>query len=226
MFTCFTLVVEQKERFSMLTVNEISAENKVSFRGWSRTEKGTPYYKTQKGAIAGGIMAVPAFLSFALKDKGLDFNKKHGVDPKTIKILEEQAANIGKNDKLYGAIAGVMTLGCGLIVDYFRNKKAADAADYTKKVGIKNALRYGDRISISDNQRTYYESNIGSKYGWLLGAACGIANTIMRNGSGKNLPKGFYFVSTIVNVAAYSLGGWIMGKITDSLTNSSAEKNS
>ena len=117
----------------------------------------------------------------------------------------------------FAIIAAGATAGCGILVDHFRNKKAKEAADTVKQVGVKNAVMQNDKIQLSNKGRAYYESNQGVKYGALLGAACGVVHSAM-NGSKKT---GAY----ITNVIMFGLGGLIMGKIADSTANNDARKH-
>ena len=220
-----------------------------SFKGkWDKTEEGNPYYKTNTGTVAGGIMAIPAVLSWLDKltlptteaevqkryDKIKDSFLKH-MDKDDAGIFSESFDNgikqekdnikkqIEKNKKIkslaipFMLIAAGATAGCGVLVDHLRNKKAKEAADTVKQVGVKNAVMQNDKIQLSNKGRAYYESNQGVKYGALLGAGCGIVHCIM-HGATK---AGNY----IANALVFALGGLIMGKIADSTANNDARKH-
>ncbi len=220
-----------------------------AFRGkWEKTESGNPYYKTSTGAVAGGIMAIPAALSWIdkltlpvteeevkkrvdkIKDnilKHLDKDMKAPFSESFDEGLKQEKDNIlkqiEKNKKIkklavpFAVIAAGLTAGCGVLVDYLRNKKAKEIADSVREKGVKAAVMQNDRVQISNKGRAYYESNQGSKYGVLLGAACGVAHSAM-NGLKK---PGAY----ITGVLMFGLGGWIMGKIADSNANKDARKH-
>lgn len=221
-----------------------------SFRGkWDKTEQGNPYYKTNSGAITGGIMAIPAAIlqlqklslptteEEALKNvdkfknaflKGLDkdsaqfFNESfnEGLKAEKDNILKQ----IEKNKKLkslaipFAIVAAGLTAGCGFLVDHLRNKKAKEAADTVRQVGVKNAVMQNAKIQLSNKGRAYYESNEGSKYGALLGAGCGIVHSLS---NGKNKVG-----ALVANALTFALGGWIMGKIADSNANKDARRHS
>ena len=218
-----------------------------SFRGkWDKTEQENPYYKTNSGAVAGGIMAVPAaytWLKYSWKkideaqiNKDLaeskQFMKETGMD----KQFDEMFKNFGyKNtDEAFKAgvdnmkrlkkyaipfaiIAAGATAGCGILVDHLRNKKAKEAADTVKQVGVKNAVMQNDKIQLSNKGRAYYESNQGVKYGALLGAGCGLIESVMSTGKLK--------AAALVNMVMMAIGGLIMGKIADSTANKDARKH-
>ena len=118
----------------------------------------------------------------------------------------------------FALIASGLTLGCGMFVDYKRNQKAKEFADYTKQVGKKNAILNGDKVNISNKGNPYYESHEGSKYGGLLGAGCGVVASLMNNGL-KFKPQ------ALGRIGMFAFGGWIMGKIADSNNNKNARKN-
>ena len=101
-----------------------------------------------------------------------------------------------------------------MLIDHLRNKKAKEKADFVKQVGVKKAVIENDDIALSNKGRAYYESNVGTKYGALLGAVCGLLHTAM-------LRKKEY----ITNAITFAIGGFIMGKIADSNTNKDARKH-
>ncbi len=220
-----------------------------SFKGkWDKTEQGNPYYKTNSSAIAGGIMAVPAavtwlsnlslptteeqvksrydkikdsFIKTMGKENAAAFNESidKGLQAEKDNILKQ----IEKNKKIkawavpFAILAAGLTAGCGLIVDNLRNKKAQEAADKVKQIGVKQAVMQDDKIQLSNKGRAYYESNQGSKYGALLGAGCGIISSAMS----LDKKPGNY----IANAILFALGGLIMGKIADSNSNKDARKH-
>lgn len=110
------------------------------------------------------------------------------------------------------AAAG-LTLGCGMLVDKFRNDKAKEVANTAQNIGTKKTLMSNNDVALSNKGRAYYESNQGSKYGALLGAGCGITHAALKG-------KGY-----IGNALIFALGGWIMGMIADRNTNNDARKH-
>ena len=222
-----------------LSVNNGQYTQQPAFRGkFERTEQGTPYYKTNSGTVAGGVMAGVAILPWlsklgfkeapALDDEAKSIMKEAGMDDmfkkfglKDIDEAFKEANKKGMRLKKYAIpfalVAAACTLGCGMLVDNIRNKKAKETADYTAQVGVKNAIMNGDSVALSNKNRTYYDSNAGKKYGALLGAGCGLIESIMT--AGKFKPIG------LLNMIPMAIGGLIMGAITDHYTNNSAKKN-
>lgn len=226
-----------------LSISNNSYVQQPAFRGkFEKTEQGNPYYKTNSGTVAGGVMAGVAALSWLkwlnfkevpeLDDKAKAFMKESGLEDvykafgvKDInKVLNEeykqknkQGARLKKLAIPFAVVAAACTLGCGMLVDNIRNKKAKETADFTAKVGVRNAIMNGDSVALSNKGRTYYDSNVGKKYGALLGAGCGLIDSVMSTGKFK--PVG------LLNMIPMAIGGLIMGAITDHFTNSNAKKN-
>lgn len=226
-----------------LSISNNSYVQQPAFRGkFEKTEQGNPYYKTNSGTVAGGVMAGVAACSWLkwlnfkevpeLDDKAKAFMKESGLEDvykafgvKDInKALNEeykqkniQGARLKKLAIPFAVVAAACTLGCGMLVDNIRNKKAKETADYTAQVGVHNALMSGDSVALSNKGRTYYDSNIGKKYGAFLGAGCGLIDSVMSTGKFK--PIG------LLNMIPMAIGGLIMGAITDHFTNSNAKKN-
>ena len=224
---------------------------KPNFKGsYQRTENGTPYYKTNSGTIAGGVMAGVAglrwlnFRSLPTTKEDAEKKAKGIIDkftPKNISAEDKKAIDDGIKDGLKdiekkiehnkvirkraipGAIAAAgLTLGCGVLVDYLRNKKAQESAEFVKQVGTKKAIMEGDNLALSNKGRAYYESNQGKKWGFGLGAACGIAEYAMV-ASKHNPQKGI--MALLSNVIVFGIGGLFMGGIADHNTNSDARKH-
>ena len=243
--------------------NAPNCNQEMAFKGkWSRTEQGTPYYKSNSAAIAGGVLTVPAFLyqytvnnvsekvgnigtnflkgifkeaskneeiakqiNEAYKAQGMDIDVKNPE-----KFFEEIKKAAKEQKKLaipLATLAAVLTLGSGVIVDNYRNQKARETADYVRQVGVRNALlTKGNEIELSDNSRPYYKSNQGKKLGALLGAGCACIFTAVSMTLSK-MPKSMKqpVASAIGMAIPMALGGFIMGAIADSMTNSKAETN-
>lgn len=224
---------------------------KPNFKGsYQRTENGTPYYKTNSGTIAGAVMAVPAGLvwinrlTLPTTKEELEKKSKNIIDmltPKNTSAEEKKAIDDGVKEGLKdiektvehnkimkkraipcAIVAAGLTLGCGVLVDYLRNKKAQESAEFVKQVGTKKAIMEGDNLTFSNKGRAYYESNQGKKYGFGLGATCGIAEYAML--ASKHNPKQNIGI-LLGNIVAMGLGGLLMGAIADHNTNSDARKH-
>ncbi len=231
-----------------MEVNGVNTSNynAKAFRGkWSKNENGTPYYKTNTGTIAGSILAVPAAAYWLWGTRKLPVSKEELLKQreKDIKAMEEALNSTGLMDrfkqniekldpKLFehnkfikkfsiplAAAAALCTLGCGVLTDKLRNKKAGETAEVIKQTGVKNALASSDNIAISKKRHPYYESNNGIKYGAALGAGCGIIHSFMENGKANNIQ------TIILKALGFALGGLVLGAITDKYTNNDAKKN-
>lgn len=224
---------------------------KPNFKGsYQRTENGTPYYKTNSGTVAGAVMAVPAGLAWAKSlnlpttKEELEKKSKKIVNmftPKNVSTEYKKAIDDGIKESLKDAekqlehnkvlkkraipcaiIAAGVSLGCGMLVDALRNKRARESAEFVKQVGAKKAVMESDTISLSNKGRPYYDSKIGKEYGFALGAGCGFINYAM-NYSKHNPQKGM--AALLGSVISYGLGGLLMGAIADNNTNSDARKH-
>ena len=230
-----------------LAVNPIvNQSNQATFKGkWDKTDNGTPYYKSNSATIAGGVMAVPAALTWLAninkkdlaQDKNIEevtknpemkkqadsFLKMFGIENSFEEVLKEENKRKKKMKKYaipFAIIASGLTLGCGILVDHLRNKKAQETAEQVRQKGIKKTLIEQDRVAISNKGRAYYESNQGRKWGALLGAGCGIVATLMQNGKNSKLAH------ILTGAVSYAFGGWLMGTIADSNTNKNARIHS
>lgn len=224
---------------------------KPNFKGsYQRTENGTPYYKTNSGTVVGAVMAVPAGLDWINRltspttKEELEKKSKNIIDmftPKNISAEDKKAIDDGIKEGLKDAekklelnkvfkkraipcaiIASGVTLGCGMLVDALRNKRARESAEFVKQVGTKNAVMSGDTVSLSNKGRPYYDSKIGKEYGFALGAGCGFINYAL-NYSKHNSHNGM--AALLSSVISFGLGGLLMGAIADHNTNNDAKKH-
>ena len=202
---------------------------KPNFKGsYQRTENGTPYYKTNSGTIAGAVMAVPAGLAWI---GNLTLPTAEGNSANEIKTVFDKF--LPKNPLEFNSvlkkraipcaiIASGVTLGCGMLVDALRNKRARESAEFVKQVGTKKAVMESDTVSLSNKGRPYYDSTIGKESGFALGAGCGFINYAM-NYSKHNPQKGM--AALLGSVISFGLGGLLMGAIADHNTNNDARKH-
>ena len=201
-----------------MAISANNVEQTPSFRGkWDRTDKGTPYYKTNVGLKAGAVMAVPAALFWATQksaEKQMDMLKNLNVPDELLTNIKVGAERVYKYKYLFAAIAAVSSVGCGILIDYLRNKKAQETADAVKANGAKAVLMSDESVELSRKRRAYYKSGEGFKLGGALGAVCGLMHGAMAS-------KTFSIGSAII----LGLGGLAMGSIVDHYTNKDAHKH-
>ena len=193
-----------------MPINAISNVSNVNFRGAKAvTENGTEYYKTNNGLKVGAVYGGIGVLGSLMPGES----------------------------KIGGLIGLGLHSGIGAFIDHMRNKHAAEAADYIKAVGLKKALETRDDIELSANQKPYYRSKDGMKYGTTIGAiigaligffpglalAIGGASALKGKQKGVAAGAGVLFAGLVTGITA--LGGLILGKITDHYTNKAAAKN-
>ena len=202
---------------------------KPNFKGsYQRTENGTPYYKTNSGTIAGAVMAVPAGLAWIgnLTLPTAEGNSANEIKTVFDKFLPKNPLEFNSALKKRAIpcaiIAAGVTLGCGMLVDALRNKRARESAEFVKQVGTKKAVMESDTVSLSNKGRPYYDSTIGKESGFALGAGCGFINYAM-NYSKHNPQKGM--AALLGSVIFFGLGGLLMGAIADHNTNNDARKH-
>lgn len=182
--------------------------NNITHKGSvSTTENGAKYYKANNGLKVGAIYGGISVISSL-------FDKKMIVPS----IL------------FFGASSGI-----GAYIDYKRNKKAIEAADYIQNNNEKDAIKNREDIYLSTKTgKPYYKSNVGAKYGTAIGAILGAIIGIIPGAAlsvfgliklknSKFALNGLLLVPAIS--ALYAFGGFILGKITDYFTNKNAEKN-
>lgn len=225
-----------RKAVSMQVVCSQSNIQAAGFKGsYKKTENGTPYYSTNSGTIAGGILAVPAALlwlsdlalpvtqeEYEKIQKNLGMFKNWGQLPNTTDGALKKYKTAKKLAVPFAVTAAGLSVACGALVDSIRNKKAAENADLIKQKGLNNVMTEYDGIEISSSGRAYTTSNAGKKYGALLGAGCGILNTFMA------IPKmqaKYYISNAIFNAVSFGLGGLIMGAAADYYNNKSARQH-
>ena len=211
--------------------SQLVMPNARAFKGkFERNENGNLYYKTNSAMKIGGTFAAFSALGLLIK-LGADKFLNEELPLTSVKNKRNKAATI---------ISGILTiaghLGSAAIIDYKRNKKARETADYIKRVGTKQAIMTNENICVSNKGRAYYDSNIGAKYGWGLGMALGCINSIygaweLKKSSKplkkqeQKLLKKFSVAGMIFTIGFSTLGGWLLGKWSDSLANKDAQKH-
>lgn len=221
-----------------MSIDSINFSTKTpAFKGnYKRTEQGNPYYHTNSAMKIGGTLAGLCALGTAIDLAGNNFFQK------ALKNLPEADKDLIKiNNKTAilanGLAALAIHLGCAAFIDYKRNEKAKETADFVKKVGTKNAVMNSDEVALSNKGRAYYDSNTGAKYGVWCGTGAGLVTGIL--GYAKELKKldsktpdviktatktgGAIGIAMGIGISA--LGGWLLGKWADSIANNDARKH-
>lgn len=215
-----------------------------TFKGkYERTERGNLYYKSDSATKAGGVLAIFPFVIHTLDFFKKEIPKSAVNDAKDVKKLKDFYSGFGINaEELvenletvqkrqkkiaipFAIISSALTLGCGVLVDYLRNKRAKETSDKVRMLGVKRAMMQDDNIELSRRNAPYYHSSIGTKYGALLGALCSFAvlgkNMYVMSGI-KSHNK---ILSAVPTIFMFALGGLFMGMIADHNTNKSADRH-
>ena len=209
MFSILYIYVAKSVRFKPL-INAVSNVNSVPFKGkLGVSDKGNQFYETNNGLKVGAIYG--------------GFGAIGSLFP---------------GGSVIGGLIGLgMHSAIGAFIDYMRNKHAAEAADYIKQVGLKKALETRDDIELSENNKPYYRSKDGMKYGTLIGAIIGaalglfpgalvaVAGSKFGKGKETGVAAGAGVLLVGITTGISALGGLILGKITDYFTNKNAAKH-
>lgn len=215
--------------------------NYTNFKANTINENSLTCYKSNKGTVAGAILAVPAVwlnlkpafmdvekeaaLADASFTKLAEAYKKLGVDEKIIdKLFPQNYKEILERQKKFAIpfaiIAGACTLGAGVLFDKIRNKKAAEAVNDLAEGNYNNIYDNGGSVDISKSGVPYYVTDNTSKYGFLSGMACGVVRSVMNIIQNKS----FSIVEFVLPVLTFGLGGMMMSAIAKNSTNKAAEK--
>ena len=240
----FLLKLVCKYMLNRMCEMNLSASNSgvMSFKSNTVNENEVQYYKSNKGTIAGAILAVPAVYqnikpAFIDVDKAADafekskeqFSKIYkdmGLDPNLIEknFPKNYKEIVSRGKKLaipFAIVAGVCTLGAGILFDIIRNKKASEAANDLATGNYNNIYANGGGVGISASGVPYYKSNNGARYGAATGAICGMVKGFM-----NMLPsKQFNVMNLFLPMLSFTLGGMIMGTISQKAANKAADKN-
>lgn len=182
------------------------------------------------GAVWGGIEAVTllGFNSFvkgvtkvsqeAMNEAGdaIDNVSKKNMD-EAIKAMKTATKNI----KLSIPITLLVALGCGALVDKKINDKHAKMAEQLQAEGKKAVLDQEDRAELTKHDNVFYKSNIGKTFGVALGA---ITLPIVSLITGKIAKAPITVKSLLSSAVTGSIGGLILGSITDKVSNKGAAK--
>ena len=209
-------------------MNISSNPNPVQYRGTAVNENGIPYYKSNKGTIAGTIVAAPGVLWNLSFFRGNDIpswvkdavlKEKDGIAK--LEALEKHA----KNKKKW-IIPSLITLlvtriGAGMLFDKMRNDKAKKAANDIATGNFQNIYANGGDVGVSPSGIPYYKEANGGKFGAVTGVACGVIGGILSCLISKKIKIG----DIAINLITCTLGGMLMGSIAQKVSNKAAEKN-
>lgn len=212
-----------------------------SFKGsYKRTEQGNPYYHTNSAMKIGGTLAGLSAIGTVINLAGNNFFQKalknlpEAANKKLIK-MDNKTAILAS-----GLVGLAVHLGSAAFVDYKRNEKSKETAELVKKVGTKKAVMNSEEVALSNKGRAYYDSSVGAKYGaWCgLGAGLitGVLGYIQQNKALKHLDhkapdvaktamKTGRIIGIATEIGVSALGGWLLGKWSDSIANKDARKH-
>ena len=193
----------------------ISATNSgTAFKSNSfQQEQTNPYYKkSHAGLIGGSIIGALDLLAIPYNKANEKIFKE--LSDSIPKPITEKIGYLSKNAVPIALTAAALSVGCGVLIDYLRNKNAKTTADNIQKFGNENVGMYDSSIDYTSTGTPYHKSSAGKTWGALLGIGYGIISALMHKSS---------VLSTVIGSA---IGGFIMGAITDGCHNRSARKNS
>lgn len=194
-----------------------------TFKGIKKTEKGVPYHHSNTATIIGAGVAGLSLIKWGALLTSYSILKKNGydfVDSNIKAVLKEQGNRFGKYGYAFAGIAAACSIGCGVLVDYIRNKKAKEVAE--EYVLNPNQALASENMEYSEEGVPYFKSKIGLKTGALLGATCGILEHMMIcTKSVKNK-----MLTGAKGTLQMVIGGLLVGALADSLTNSKSKKAS
>ena len=214
----------------------------VNFKANAANDQGYPYYKSNKGTIAGAVLAVPAVymnIKPAFKNvdelvnkadesykKIVDMYKGMGIPEEEVNIMmpknyKEILARKKKFAIPFAIVAGVCTLGAGMLYDKKRNQKASEAATDLAQGNYNNIYANGGEVDISKAGLPYYKSNNGVKFGAATGALCGVVRGAMKCIQNKK----FRVAELLFPAACFTLGGMMMASIAQGAANKASEKS-
>ena len=209
----------------MNCINQVDSAM-TNFKGTAISDNGMPYYKSNKGTIAGAIIAVPTALSYALP-KLLNNNEayKAGFNAAVKKnlnsdknLLEAIHNRLLKCAVPFAITMGACTLGCGILFDHIRNKNAKETLDDNYQ---EPALDIED-IEYTQDGMPWYKSDNGVAFGAITGTLCGIVNSILSHIREKGL--GGINLGSILTIPLFTIGGMIVSAITSKAANKAAAK--
>ncbi len=179
------------------------------------------YYKTNAGLKTGGVYACIAGAMGALSatfSKGLlNFAKNNGGDAKQV---EAASKTLGKA-AITIPISMAVYVACGALIDKFINNKRAQFHEINAGKDKNEILKNNPDAETTRSGEVYQHTNVGKKYGALLGAVVSPALGLAVNAIAKQKSGAIGIVSSIISG---TVGGLLLGAITDHYANKGAEK--
>ena len=203
-----------------MTINPITVSSQnTKFNGIKRTQRGVNYHHTNAGLAVGSAVSLLAAGLWTSNSKGFNVNdisylRQMGFKEKDIIAMVKQAEKLKQRALPCGIIAAAASIGCGIIIDLLRNKKAQKIAEQSAIQGPQQTCMTNPDARLTSFGTVYHHSNEGKKTGALLGVACGLAHSLML-GNPVNLPV----------YLTFALGGFLAGAITDKISNNKAKEN-
>ena len=221
----------------MLSVqNSLSHTPQVSFK--QNDEKMDKPFEThaglKTGAVVGGIGAASTLSLYALADKFVKAGEK-AVSGTAVEMGEEAAYEAGNflsevssalksaGKKLWFTVPiGIAVYtGCGALIDKLTNDSRAKFAQDNAGKDTKEILKNNPDAELTRRGEAYQKTNIGKKYGALLGAVV-LPLWKLAHSAITKTKSPFGIVTAVVTGA---LGGLTLGAITDHYSNKGAVKH-
>jgi hypothetical protein len=197
----------------------------ASFKKIKQTPEGSKYHHSNAGLAVGSVIGGLGGLYWygmykdstnsAIIGEKIKRLKELGMPNSVIDTMKKQLEFLKKTSIPARITAVVASIGCGVLIDNIRNKKAQKVADDLNKKGIELTYQENPDTQITHNGNLYYHSKDGRKKGALLGLGCGIAHSLFMN------PK---YPINIPVLCVMTLGGYLAGLITDSISNKKAKE--
>ncbi len=207
---------------------------RVAFKGNDENQVQTQPFKTHAGLKTGTVYATICALSALGTNKIASAIGKIGEEvarENADEIGEQTAREIRQNSKAIKTAIGkskytiplsiAVSLACGAIVDSVINKKQDKFAQKVNENGKNATLQEEDRAELTKRQNIYYNSNTGKKLGTLLGMVALPA----LNATTKAIAKAKGGMGILSSAIIGTIGGFILGAITDACANKAAKKH-
>jgi len=210
----------------MTTINPVSNQPNVNFKGIAQNENGISYHKSNTGLITGSVLGGLGVLTHLSKGNTSGFVKKM-IETSGEEMTDEIMKNLEAQKKAaipFAIIAGLMSIGCGVLIDKIRNQKAAESANViANSQNIHEAFMQDENIQTNQLGLPYHHSKTGTKMGALTGAACGLVHGGMGMANMKGLGTLGVAIGLLSNAALFALGGWGLGAMYDKIVNGKAK---